>query len=282
MTSPRPHRAEADCLARVGFYIVPLSHGSKRPPWPSGHRHAGLASRSGQDFDRWYGPGTMFDLGVALSLSGHIAVDVDVKNGAPGARNLLEVERMLGRRLSEITAWALTPSNGAHYLFRLPPDLPYEAIRGALRPGVELQKNLLAVAPTERKGRPYRWVRHPADGIAELPEALVRLARRREPAEPSIPPSGLQLQPGQVTPHGLGRLQELHRWVSRAVPSQRHPWIYTAARTSGELGRAGHVTYEAALRVLLDAATRCGEVEAYGEAEVRRWVRDGYRDGSGT
>ena len=57
------------------------------------------------------------------------------------------------------------------------------------------------------------------------------------------------------------------------TPGERHAVILAKARAAG--GLRAYLDYDEIMGALLDAAEQCGEVEQYGEDDVRRTIEDG-------
>jgi hypothetical protein len=266
-------------LVEIGFDVVPLIRGSKRPPFPTGRGHANGATRDPDVLKWWFTEEyTNCNIGVVLHLSGHIAVDVDVKHDAPGVESLVALEHDLGLRLTGTTATQLTPTGGWHYIYKVPADVPAAALKTTLAPGLELQKYILVVAPSQTRSGAYRWYRHPRDGVATIPAALLDRARRVDPARQAVRP-GRQLAAGEVTPAGVKRLRALADTVARAQAGGRHNLVLWAAAVASEIVVEGHAGEALARGVVVEAARACGEIDEYGEAEVNRWIDDGWQLG---
>lgn len=178
-------------LAAIGFHIVPIVPGLKRPPFKTGPGHAEAATRDPEQLAAWFEHGR-WEIGLVLHLSGHIALDVDIRRET-AAKTIATFTRLealaypsepgsgrLAPRFGDVTATQVTPSRGWHFIFQLPDHVNGDDIRSRLAPHIELQRHILVVAPT--RGR--RWIRHPQHGIATFPSALLERAHApRKPAQ---------------------------------------------------------------------------------------------------
>jgi Bifunctional DNA primase/polymerase, N-terminal len=102
-----------------------------------------------------------------------VAVDIDTKNG--GTLETLTQNRCW----PTVTACAITPSGGTHFLLRLPEDQLVRTRIGLIK-GVDLigEGGLIVVEPSAIGGMEYVWVNHPAQGIAPAPTWLLTDLRR--------------------------------------------------------------------------------------------------------
>lgn len=167
-TGPDSHHDDGMCKGKV-----PLIKGKKPTPgagYTAATRDKGLI----RDWFTRQFP----DAGVAIRLDGHILIDCDVKDGAPG----LESYQILADTFDlPSTLSAVTPSGGRHHIFKLPDDLPADFLGSWTRVldsaelgGIDIKvnnKGLAHVEPTVGKTGIYRWIDPTAD-IAELPRAV--------------------------------------------------------------------------------------------------------------
>lgn len=182
-------------LAAIGFHIVPIMPGLKRPPFKTGPGHAEAATRDPEQLAAWFQRGH-WEIGLVLHLSGHIAIDVDLHRET-AAKTIAAFTRLealayppqpgsgpFNRRFGDETATQVTPKRGWHYIFQLPEGTDGGTLRSQLVPHVELQRHILVVAPS--RGR--RWTRHPHQGIAPFPDVLLERARAPRPLARGLVP----------------------------------------------------------------------------------------------
>lgn len=107
-------------LARLGFYIFPITPGQKSPPAFEGWQEA--ATRSAIQLHEWWEENPNYNIGVYTSKfrenEALLAVDVDNKNGGVGDDSLLRLE-LAGFDMPE-TFTHLTPTTGKHHVFSVP------------------------------------------------------------------------------------------------------------------------------------------------------------------
>lgn len=212
-------------LAAIGFHIVPIVPGLKRPPFKTGPGHADAATRDSEQLAAWFET-SRWEIGLVLHLSGHIAIDVDLRRET-STKTIVAFTRLealaypphpdsgpFTRRFSDMTATQVTPKHGWHYIFQLPEGTDGGTLRSQLAPNVELQRHILVVAPS--RGR--RWIRHPHQGIATFPDVLLDRARAPRP-----PTRGLDRGTRRANITGL-----LHT-ITTAGPGNRNRALYWAA-----------------------------------------------------
>ena len=179
--------------ARLGWHVLPVwsvdSHGQcrcGRPNTEQGHKagkhpHSQLvphgqheATTEESKIREWWATDPDAGVGVALSASGLLALDIDPQNGGREALEALEAEH--GVLHSDCTA--LTQGGGEHRLFRADPQVTYP---GSLGRGLDLKHNgYICVAPTLGPLGVYRWApgRSPSDSEpSPLPSFIADKAR---------------------------------------------------------------------------------------------------------
>jgi hypothetical protein len=142
---------------------------------PNGHLDATTDEAVIRD---WYATDPEAGVGLNLSQSGLLALDIDPKNG--GWESLAAIEAEHGVLHSECSA--VTQANGEHRLFTADPAL---AFPGKLGPGLDLKHHgYICVAPTLGPSGEYKWAAgrsplsksHPAHP-SPLPELIAGKGR---------------------------------------------------------------------------------------------------------
>jgi len=204
-------------LAALGFHVLPIVAGQKRPPFQTGPGHRDAATRDVETICRWFIQHADWDVALVLHMSGHVAIDVDLKDGRKDQtiRWLQKFEAMAGGRFADQTACQVTPKGGWHYIFEAPEGVD---LRSRLAPTIELQRHILVVAPSA--GR--RWINHPETGVAPFPQALVPRATR---------PAGEPLSAHHRARNTRSQksIAGLIRTVEAALEGNRNSTLYWAA-----------------------------------------------------
>jgi hypothetical protein len=133
-------------------------HNSEKGHKAGKHPHSGLvpnghldATTDEQVIRDWYATDPEAGIGLNLSQSGLLALDIDPKNG--GWESLAAIEAEHGVLHSDCTA--LTQGAGEHRLFTADPAL---AFPGKLGPGLDLKHHgYICVAPTLGPSGEYKW-----------------------------------------------------------------------------------------------------------------------------
>lgn len=156
--------------ARMGWHVLPVwsvdHHGRCRCGMPNtdkGHKpgkhpHADLAPHGHHDattdeqvIRRWWTTDPEAGIGVSLSASGLLALDIDPQNN--GRESLAKIEAEHGVLHSDCSA--ITQGGGEHRIFRADPDMTYP---GSLGKGLDLKhQGYVCVAPTLGTSGDYRW-----------------------------------------------------------------------------------------------------------------------------
>ena len=151
-------------MASLGLPVLPLKPRSKAP------RITRWQERATTDPDAirgWFEGRPDDNLGL-LTGRGIVALDLD----AGGSESYARLTEKWGQ-LPE-TANAETGSGGMHILLRIGGSITN---RVGILPGVDIRGDggQIVVAPSihPKTGRPYIWVRHPREGIAEAPDWFV-------------------------------------------------------------------------------------------------------------
>ena len=115
---------------------------------PHGHQDATTEEQTIRD---WWATDPEAGIGISLSASGLLALDIDPQNGGRESLAVLEAEH--GVLHSDCTA--VTQGGGEHRIFLADPDMVYP---GRLGNGLDLKHNgYICVAPTLGPSGVYRW-----------------------------------------------------------------------------------------------------------------------------
>lgn len=153
-----PHTAATVYAANLGWRVVPIAPGQKRPTLPNWSQ---AATTDPTVIDSWW-TGLYRGHGVGIATgpdSGIWVLDVDIDGDKPGAESLAELQEEHGRLPRTVTA--VTGSGGLHLLFAWQADQPVtngDAAR--LGPGLDIRGagGQIVVAPSVHpNGRPYQW-----------------------------------------------------------------------------------------------------------------------------
>ena len=267
-------------------------------PGPRDYSWKPLACRSHAEVDQRFGPGSRYAAGnlmVAIP-PGMMAIDRDDDDGGRAA--IAELAGELGELPPTL---AHRTPHGEHLIYRTPPGWEGRAWVGKdpanpVPAGVDLRMpgQILMAAPSVVPGPdgPARYGPVSPDRIAALPAAYLTAWTPPQPAP--RPPS----QPVPVPPDGADRaaryvhdaLTDIAAELASRPPGGRNAAAYTAGLKAGSLLGAARTTPgaeqaaaawtdEAAEQALIDAAQRNGYVDKDGEAEARRAIRSGLRNG---
>lgn len=227
-------------LAQSGLPVFPCDE-RKRPITRHGFKDA---SRDQQAVHRLFRAPAAKLIGVPTgTASGTVVVDVDVKNGAPGAAWMREHQDAL-----PVTRTHRTPSGGQHLVYRYPQgQLDIRSTASLVAPGVDIRANGgYACWPTCGGYMVLNGSR-----AAELPEWLIPLLLRPPPKAVRPAPAAI-VQPDQFGRYGafIARLLEN---VRQAPEGAKHYALLRHGRTLGGVLAAAGMSKDDAIGVLVDA-----------------------------
>jgi hypothetical protein len=225
--------------AALGFSVIPLARGGKRPhAMLGGVGGVHLASKDPTQIAEWWSYDMAANVGVATgSVNNLVVVDLDVKNGADGPGSWF---RFLNGP-PPCTDWpntpvTRTPSGGEHYWLRMSGDV-HE--RPGILPGVDVKgdgglvvaaPSMQLVSPIMRPGErgggevpvPYEWVSGCPHALPVAPPWLAGWLASASPAPRD------QGQPSAVSNAPLD--ESLAQYVKNGVPGgQRNRELYRVA-----------------------------------------------------
>lgn len=162
--------------AAMGYAVLPLARGAKRPHRMLGER-GGVhhATRDADLIMRWWRGDQAANIGVATGQVSQLAVvDLDVKHGADGLAEFESFTTAWGLPVPHVLPLQSTPSGGVHLWLRTPAGMAVPERPGIL-PGVDVKgdggyvaaaPSMVLVQPLARPGEqssgveipvPYRW-----------------------------------------------------------------------------------------------------------------------------
>ena len=166
--------------AKLGWYVLPVwsvdKDGECRCGHPSTGKHpqADLAPHGHHDstinediIKNWWATDPNAGIGISMSQSGLIALDIDPQND--GQESLLQIEKEHGVLHSDCVA--KTQGGGEHRIFTTEADVTYPGILGK---GLDLKHHgYICVAPTLGVSGDYKWKRSPlSKSNPALPSSL--------------------------------------------------------------------------------------------------------------
>jgi predicted P-loop ATPase len=143
-----------------------------------------------------------------------IDLDVDVDKGKDGIAALLAIAQ--GRPIPD-TLGVHTPSGGAHFYFRLPPDVYVPSSRSELAPGIDVKgEGGFVVGPDSphRNGGTYEEVPGP---LADPPDWLLALVVKQP--KPSKPLATVHRTIDPASPEGVRAIAWAKTYLAGAEPS---------------------------------------------------------------
>jgi len=158
--------------ARRGIRVFPLIPGGKTPA-KKDWQH--IATTDETVLRRWWEENPNFNLGGVVGL----AIDADVKGGAPGLSDLAELEAL---DLLPATYTQATPSGGRHLLYATDADVPNSVKRIARGLDARGRHGFVVLAGSKTPAGEYRVLEDAP--LAPAPAELVALCgKRRERAK---------------------------------------------------------------------------------------------------
>lgn len=227
--------AWALAYASIGWHVFPLEPQQKRPLGKLVPRGMLDASLDPGTIRVWWRTVPDAGIGIALSPSGLVAVDVDPRNG--GAETFEALQSDHGSLRSDVMAF--TGGGGEHHVFAVPDGMRLR-LPGTLGPGVDLKANgYIAVEPSiHPSGKQYGWEAssNPLQGAAPspLPDWLRSLRVELKPSQPD--PSDVPVDPA--------RARDLREALYTLGADDRETWLQAGmALHSTGWGQAGYAMW---------------------------------------
>ncbi len=227
INTARSAREYALLYVRLGWWVLPLDPGTKKPLGKLVHNGFHDATNDIDTASKWWSQHPDAGIGIALKRSGLVAVDIDPRNG--GIETIDALEHQHGAIASDVMAF--TGGGGEHRVFAasLVNGLP-----GKLGPGVDLKADgYIAVEPTlHPSGRQYAWEASsdPLEGTipSTLPAWIRDLGRGA-----SIPSS--TSTPSAAPPIDPRRLASAHEALRHISSDDRDTWVKAGAAIHNEM-----------------------------------------------
>ncbi|RTH01518.1 DNA primase [Thermus scotoductus] len=264
MRTAQPHSSAlvaAQAYAAMGYRVLPLAPGEKRPHGGLVPRGLKEASRDPATLEAWWRSCPEAGVGL-LAPEGVLVLDFDDPTAWGGLRQEHPALEAAPRQR--------TPKGGVHLFLRLPEGVKLSASVRVLE-GVDLRgmgRAYVVAAPTGLKdGRGYEWevplVR--PEGLPPVPRGL--LLKLLPPPPP--PPRSVWTPEGGTSPKRLqALLQAYAAQVARTPEGQRHNTLIRYAVAAGGLLPHGLAPREAE-EALVAAAMSAGLPEAEARAAAR-------------
>lgn len=187
MTVDSPMLSAALAYIRLGWYVFPLSPGTKQPFGrlvPQGQNDATLEPQTARS---WWLAHPTAGIGINLFMSGLVAIDIDIRNG--GEISIDELEAKHGKLESDVVQ--MTPGGGWHRVFSVPPGAQL-GLPGTFGPGIDVKANgyICAEPSVHPNGGTYGWEAssNPLEGAipSPLPDWTRSVRVRAESASASV------------------------------------------------------------------------------------------------
>jgi hypothetical protein len=208
--------AYALAYAQIGWHVLPLEPRTKVPLGKLVPRGMLDASTDIETLRSWWARCPDAGIGIALSRSGLVAIDIDPRNG--GTETFDQLQAAHGKLTSDVMAY--TGGGGEHHVF-IVPQAAQISLPGTLGPGVDLKANgYIVVEPSfHPSGKQYGWEASssPLDGIvpSPLPDWLRSLRVELQRPQP---------RPGDV-PVDVPRAKDAREALYTLDPDDYHEWV---------------------------------------------------------
>ena len=223
----------------IGWYLLPIQPGTKRPLDGQGLKHATLDE---DKIDEWCSREA--DFAVACEQSGIVVLDVDPRNG--GNTTWIDLLARYGPLPDHPVQ--RTRGGGDHHVFAAPGG----ACVGKLGPGVDVKyRGYVLVAPTTG----YSWDVEPSLPLPHLPESWLEAIKKEKPQRTA---PTMKSTPGGGTAYGVKALEQECAGVASEPEGDRNNRLNVAAVKLASLAAGGELDGESAQRDLLNAALSAG------------------------
>lgn len=285
--------------AQAGIHVFPCKF-DKTPHTFNGFKDATTDQATIRQWWNCY-PNAL--VGIACAASRIIVFDCDVKDGRNGVNDFMEIARQHGFDISRCPS-TVTPSNGAHCCFALPPGVEHGNGTGDLPKGIDVRcaGYVIAAGCELPDGRRYSLMQDTPDlptayhagRVPFLPAALhARLTAPKPkdgppgsaraavvPPDPAAPMPAYSVSTTRQRNYATAALCQTHAdLASRAPQTGRNQALNDAALAMGEMVAAGWIERAEVERALLDACQRNGYLDKDGGHKALATLRSGLTAG---
>jgi len=249
------------------------------PVWPQTPEKTGYCGTNGSHdatrdpaiIQRWWSehPDAVPAL-MAGTVSGIIALDVDLKNGRYG----LDALDALGVSTHPRTPTAHTPSGGFHLLFGAP-DHPVRSSTDKIGPGLEVKGDSGWITLPPGPGRRWDDFLGPETPLAPMPSWMIV-------AEPTRKPTLRPVREVRLSRYGEAALESAVKAIIHAPAGQQHNTLNRECFAIGGLVAGGVVPAALALESLTWAARQISSADPrrpWRATELDKQVRASFLDG---
>lgn len=288
--------------AQQGWFIFPVKPDTKHPYTENGYKDA---SSDPEVVAAWWQRWPDANIGLACGMSGMIALD-----GDPSKYTQESIDFVGALWDSPPTPNQSTPTDGVHFLFRLPEEPKLNNSSGDLPPGIDVRVNGYILLPQSSvtyhgddavtKGVPdghtgfYRWLHQPNEvEVQPLPDfVLERLRPKAKPAALPVTPqqpssngnghhngaNGHRAQDDSKVRYATAALDRELDILARAPMGGRNEQLNKSAFSLGQLVAAGLLNESNVLQALESTAIAIGLEERETLATIRSGFNDGKKD----
>lgn len=183
-------RKQAIEYTQKGLMCLPSAGNEKRPivKWQNLEKIS--AGTTANYFDKYATKRPGIAILTGERSNGLVVIDIDMKNGHNGLNSIHEWERQHGYFPE---TWQVeTPSGGIHLYFKAKGQ--YKTRTGILE-GVDIRAEggLVIAPPTERAGKPYKFVAHDLP-IAEANDSVLKLLELKERKKENLLPQEINIK----------------------------------------------------------------------------------------
>lgn len=259
--------------------IFPCKPRSKYPAFKGSFHNA---TTNPETIRRWWGGGYKYNIALATG-HGLFVLDEDPRHDGDVSLRRLEAEH---GPLPDTLA-VITVQGGVHRYFRVVGEIRGSA--GVIGPGLDVRGDggyVMLPSSVWENGRAYTWSVDSTNEIAEAPQWLIDLARKkpalsiRERALAAIPrPNGIPVTPGR---YGLAALEYEIEILANTAPGGRNHQLNSSSFSLYQLVAGGELDDAEVERRLIEACCQNGLMEDRdngGPRKIAATINSGKRSG---
>lgn len=279
------HREALHYANRLGWYVFPCEEHGKRPITSHGFKDA---TTDPAQINQWWEQHPNANIGLDCGRSGLLVIDLD---GPEGVKNWNALQDQFAEQIPRHqTAIAKTGSGeGAHIYYTAPAGVHIRNSAGKLAKGIDVRaQGGYTILPSSVTENPYEWTSPPDNGIAPLPDALLKLLT--QPDAKLAPTNGngahdLNSLYQTHTEHGShdayvqAALERELAKLCAAMNGTRNDQLNKSAFALGQLVGIGALDRAHVESELYRAASEIGYVDDDGERQTRATIKSGLDDG---